>query len=115
MKFAILSIAAVGALAISTGSALAGPPGHYHGGHNHGGYQSFHPVGPHLDYHRGHYHYHDGFYRSAPLAPVYPSYSYPSYGYGSGYGISRPGFNITIGSGYSPYYGGGYGGYGRRW
>ena len=116
MKFAILSLAAVGGLALSAGSALAGPPGHYHGGHSHGGhshggYSSFHPIGPHLDYHRGHYHYHDGFYRSAPLVPVYPSY-----GSGSSDGYSRPGFNITIGSGYSrPYYGGGYGGYGRRW
>jgi hypothetical protein len=113
MKFAILSLAAAGALTFSAGSALAGPPGHYHGGHYHGGYNSFHPIGPHLDYHRGHYHYHDGFYRSAPLVPVYPSYSYPIYG--SGFGATRPGFSITIGSGGVPYYGG-YGGYyGRRW
>ncbi len=125
MKFAILSLAAAGALTLSAGSASA-QPGHYHGGHNHGGYggynRSYHPPVPHLDYHRGHYHYHDGFYRSGPLYPVYPSYSYPSYGFNSGYniGISRPGFSINIGSG-SPYYGGGfynqpyYGGYGRRW
>lgn len=110
MKFAILSLAAAGALAFSAGSASAGPPGHYHGGRYHGGgYSSFHPIGPHLDYHRGHYHYHDGFYRSGPLVPVYPSY------YGGGF-YNRPGFNITIGSGYGysrPYYGGGY--YGRRW
>lgn len=114
MKFAILSLAAAGALAFSAGSALAGPPGH---GHYHGGYQSFHPIGPHLDYHRGHYHYHDGFYRSPPLAPVYPSYRSPNYGYYN----TRPGFSITIGSGSGlyPAYGGYsrpyYGGFGPRW
>src|SRR5688572_8001163 len=112
MKFAILSLAASGALTLSAGSALAGPPGHYHGGHNHGGYyhggSRYHPPVPHLDYHRGHYHYHDGFYRSPPLVPVYPSYGYPSYGYGSGY--SRSGVSITIGSS-GLYPSSGYGGY----
>jgi hypothetical protein len=117
MKFAILSLVAAAGLTLSAGSALAGPPGHYHGGY--GGYRgySFHPVGPHLDYHRGHYHYHDGFYRSPPVVPVYPSYSYPSYGYGynSGFGltVTRPGFNFSVGNGYAVPYGGGY--YGRRW
>lgn len=115
MKFAILSLVAVAGLTLSADSALAGPPGHYHGGY--GGYNNFHPVTPHLDYHRGHYHYHDGFYRSGPLVPVYPSYGYgrsiygpsiygPSiYGYNSGFG--RPGYGFA-----TPYYGGGYG---RRW
>src|SRR5262245_60859468 len=115
MKFAILSLAAAGALTFSAGSASAGPPGHHHG-HSHGGYygggySSFHPIGPHLGYHHGHSHYPDGFSRSGPVVPVYPSYSTPFYGGGF---YSRPGFNITIGSGYSgPYYGGGY--YGGRW
>lgn len=117
MKFAILSLAAAGGLALSTGTASAHPPG-YGGGYS-GGYSYGHPIGPHLDYHRGHYHYHDGFYRSGPLVPVYPSYSYPSYNYGynSGFGLSinRPGFSFNLGSGYAqPYYGGGYYG-GRRW
>lgn len=122
MKFAILSLAAAGALAISAGSASAGPPGHHHGGYSYG-----HPRGSHLDYHNGHYHYHNGYYRSAPLVPVYPSYGYPNFGYGynSGFGLNmaRPGFSISIGSGtvapyynyggrYSPYSGGGF--Y-RRW
>ncbi len=112
MKFAILSLVAAGALAISAGTASAQ---HYHNGHYHGGYNrgGFHPVTPHLDYHRGHYHYHDGFYRSPPLVPAYPSYGY-----------GRPSFGLTIGVGnVYPSYGGGfynprpyYGGYGYpRW
>lgn len=123
MKFAILSLAAAGALAVSSGTASA-QPGHFHGGHNHGGgYNSgFHPIGPHLDYHRGHYHLHDGYYRSAPLVPVVPTYSYPNYGYNSGFGltINRPGLSFSFGSGRAtplyvqPSYGGGYYG-GRRW
>ena len=121
MKFAILSLAAAGALALSTGTASAHPPGYggysgYGGGYGGGYGRSYHPPYPHLDAHRGHYHYHDGFYRSPPVVPVYPSYSYPSYGYDSGFGltIQRPGFSFGIGSGSvtplytQPYYGGGY-------
>jgi hypothetical protein len=108
MKFATVSLAAVAALALSVGSASAGPPGHYHGS----GY-GYNPRGGHLDYHNGHYHYHNGHYRSGPLVPVYPSYSYPSYNYGynSGFGltINRPGFSFGIGSGsVTPYYNYGY-------
>jgi hypothetical protein len=117
MKFAILSLVAAGGLALSTGTASAHPPG-YGGGYSGGYNRGFHPITPHLDYHRGHYHYHDGFYRSGPLVPVYPSYNYGyNSGYNSGFGLSinRPGFNFNLGSGYSqPYYGGGYYG-GRRW
>ncbi len=118
MKFAILSLAAAGALAVSSGTASA-QPWHNHGGHSHGGgyNRGYHPVGPHLDYHRGHYHLHDGWYRSAPL---YPNYGFPNYGYGynSGFGgtFIRPGITLQFGSGgfVQPYYGGGYYG-GRRW
>ncbi len=115
MKFAILSLVAAGALAVSAGSVSAQ---HYYGGYNSGG---FHPVGPHLDYHRGHYHYHDGFYRSGPLYPAYPTYRYPSYN--SGFGVTIGGSRgvIIIGSGSNSWYGNSYsqpyygGGYGRRW
>lgn len=116
MKFAFLSLAAAGALAFSSGTASA-QPRPYHN-HNHGGgyNRGFHPVGPHLDYHRGHYHLHDGWYRSGPVVPVVPTYSYPSYGYNSGFGltIQRPGVTLQFGSGgfVQPYYGGFYG---RRW
>lgn len=103
MKFAVLSIAAAAALAISAGSASAHPPGYYkpyYGG----------PV----------------IIRPAPVvvAPVYPSYVYPSpgfYNYGSGFGltINQPGFNFSIGNGVTPFYNYGgyspYGYYGRRW
>ena len=113
MKFAILALAAAGGLAVSTGSALAGPPGH---GHYHGGYGNrYHPPVPHLDYHRGHYHYHDGFYRSPPLVPAYPRYNYGYSNYGAYPYGARSGFNITIGSGYGGYSRPYYGGFGPRW
>ena len=116
MKFALLSLAA--GLALSTGTASAGPPGYGgYGGYGHG----YRPAGGHLDYHHGHYHYHNGYYRSAPLVPAYPAYGGPVYGaplYNSGFGLNvyRPGFNLSIGSGSvtpyygysSPYYGGGF-------
>ena len=112
MKFAILSLAAAGGLALSAGSASAQ---HYHGGYNHG------------HYHHGGYS-HGGYYGAAPLvrvAPVYPSYGYPAYNSGFGLTIGGPRGVISIGSGsvypsygygglYSQPYYGGYG-YGRRW
>ena len=77
MKFAILSLVAVAGLTLSAGSASAHPPGSIYGGSIYGpsiygpSYgRSYHPPYPHLDYHRGHYHYHNGFYRSPPLVPV---------------------------------------------
>jgi hypothetical protein len=112
MKFAVLSLAATAALALSAGDASAqwGHFGHHHG-HSHG----YGLGGGHLDYHNGHLHYHNGFYRSGPLYPAYNyGYSSPySYGYGSGYGgnLYSP-YSSGYGSFYTPrsYYG-----YGLRW
>ena len=102
MRFAILSLVAAGALAVSAGVADARPPA-YRGGHHHN-------------------HYHGG----------YNSFARPYYsGYNSGFGltIGGPRGVISIGSGtvypsygynnfYRPYYGGyGYGRpyYGSPW
>lgn len=83
MKFAILSLAATAALALSVGTASAQPWGHHGGHHGH---------------HGGYYGHHGGYYP--------PAYGYSSYGYNSGFGltINRPGFNFSVGSGVSPFY-----------
>ena len=120
MKFGILSLAATAALALSSGTAAAQwGHGHHNHGHNHGSSRlhrdlSHMHLGPHLDYHNGHYHLHDGFYRSGPLYPVYPSYG--------GYSNLTPGFYSvpSTGSwssyGYGvPYRGNGYDSYRWRW
>ena len=96
MKFAALSLAATAALAASAGPVDAQwVTGH---GHHHRGYSVLTP-GPHLDYHNGHYHYHDGFYRSAPL--------YPTYGIGFQLG-GVPGLRVNPGIGYTQPWGGSY-------
>lgn len=106
MKFAILSVVAAGALALSAGVADAHPPG-YRGGYNHGHYHGY----------RGGYSY--GHYPHG--------YAYPSYGYGSSFGLTIGGphgvINIGSGSvvpgyGYRSYYGNpysGWSGYGYPW
>lgn len=85
MKFAILSVAATAALALSADTASA-QWRHHHQHHNHGARRLAHDLshlhlGPHLDYHNGHLHYHNGFYRSAPLYPDY-GLGYPITGLG---------------------------------
>ena len=114
MKFAILSLAATAALALSSGTASA-QWGHHHGHHHHHGSGRLHrdlahmPLGPHLDYHNGHYHYHNGFYRSGPLLPVYPSYGTGYYG---SYSVPQTGWNSNY---YAPYRGGSFGSYRWNW
>jgi hypothetical protein len=95
MKFGILSIAAVAAIAVSAGSASAHPPGYY----------SYGWGGPVI-------------VRPAPVvvvparpAFVYPNYGFNNFGYSSGFNLNvgRPGFNLNIGSGtVVPAYGGFY-------
>lgn len=105
MRFAILSLIAAGALAVSAGAADARPPG-YRGGNYHNNYYSGYRGGyAHPSYYRG--------------------YSYPSSGFGVTIGGPRGGFSFGSGSVYPsygygyygrPYYGGyGYRGYGSPW
>lgn len=109
MKFALLSVAAVGAALVGSGSASAHPPGYGYG-----------PVygGPVI-------------VRPAPVVvvpiaprPIYPVY--PVYGSGFQFGVVQPGFSFSIGGGsvapvypYGGFYGPRplpyYGGFGPRW
>jgi hypothetical protein len=96
MKAAILAVAAAAGLALTAGSASAQPGAYYGGYHHH-----------HNGYYGGGYSggYYGGYYAPRPVVvapavvqPYYAAPVYPAYGYG--YPAIRPGFSITIGSGY---------------
>lgn len=102
MRFAILSLVAAGALAISAGTADAAPP-YNHGGYSHGYYGGY--RGGYNNFYRPYYGgYNSGFGLTVggsrgflSFGNVYPSYGYGSFyrpyygGYGYGYGYPRYG------------------------
>lgn len=99
MRFAILSLVAAGALAVSAGVADARPParlyGHNHHHHSYGGYNYSRP------YYSG---YNSGFGLTIGgprgIISIGSGNAYPSYGYG---GFARPyygGYNYGYNRGY---------------
>lgn len=104
MRTALLSLAAVAALAVSAGTADA-RPNHWRGGWG-GGYRMYNSYA--RPYYGGYSYarpYYGGYYGSR----YYNSYS-------PGFSLYTPRFGLTIGNGgFYPSYGyGGYGGYGYR-
>ena len=96
MKRILWMLAAVAALTVFSGTAMAhGPyPGDRHGGYHHR---------PHYSYGASYSYYprpYSGYYRAPYVVgpPVYPypyPYAYPAYG--TSFGYSSPGFSLFIG------------------